>query len=313
MSDAMICPQCRRSMPAGTDISESGCPYCEPAIPPLPSAATPSNVTARLPRAPLPPDGYEDEDAARLRRRRRHALDDDLGAPAPAFSLAALRPTAGIAIAAKAMLGIIIAICVAILIGDMMQHRLALRLIAGEEIPHNELVSNDLRQQGLKIGYLICYIVTAIVFLVWFYRAYANLRPLGATRLNQTPGWAVGVWFLPIMNLFRPVQAAQEIWRNSDPAAVDGDDLDSSRSPNSTVIGLWWTAWIADMLINHVSSEMARAVNSPTTLEAATIADAFAQTTAIVGATLAIAVVHAIEFRQRARAEALEATFDAPV
>ncbi|MBM3996772.1 MAG: DUF4328 domain-containing protein [Planctomycetes bacterium] len=31
--------------------------------------------------------------------------------------------------------------------------------------------------------------------------------------LTYTSGWAVRCWFVPILNFYRPVQIAQEIWR----------------------------------------------------------------------------------------------------
>jgi hypothetical protein len=324
MSNAVTCPRCRRSIPATGDVAnaEPLCPECgplpNPRVPPIepvpPSAAAPSGVTALPPSSRGAIDAYQDGGSARIQRRRRRALGDDLDEAAPRFSIAMIRPTAGIATAAMILLGIGIALDVAILGGDAMQLHLAGRLLAGEQVPQPELVSNDSRQQALAILYLLCYAATGVVFLVWFYRAYANLAPLGARHLKQTPGWAVGVWFLPILNFYRPVQVAQEIWRNSDPAAVDddNDDLDSGDSPNSTLVGFWWAAWLVDMVVNRISSQMSLKIESPSTLKYATIADMWSQGTGILAATLAIAVVHAIQNRQRTRAEALEARFDRP-
>lgn len=52
-------------------------------------------------------------------------------------------------------------------------------------------------------------------FMMWTFRAAHNLRALGALALKTTPGWAVGWYFVPIANLWKPYQAGIEIWQAS--------------------------------------------------------------------------------------------------
>ncbi len=49
--------------------------------------------------------------------------------------------------------------------------------------------------------------VTAAFFLVWVYRAHANVHALGFNELKFSPGWAVGWWFIPFFNLVQPARA----------------------------------------------------------------------------------------------------------
>lgn len=55
--------------------------------------------------------------------------------------------------------------------------------------------------------------VTAVIFLIWVYRAHANVRALGFGELKFTPGWAVGWWFVPFFNLVQPARAMAELYR----------------------------------------------------------------------------------------------------
>ncbi|MYF07549.1 MAG: DUF4328 domain-containing protein [Rhodospirillaceae bacterium] len=55
--------------------------------------------------------------------------------------------------------------------------------------------------------------VTAVFFLVWVYRAHADVRALGFGELKFTPGWAVGWWFIPFFNLVQPARAMAELYR----------------------------------------------------------------------------------------------------
>ncbi|MDA7888799.1 DUF4328 domain-containing protein, partial [Akkermansiaceae bacterium] len=55
------------------------------------------------------------------------------------------------------------------------------------------------------------FVVTGIVFLAWVRRANINSRGFGAANMNFSPGWSIGFYFIPILNLFKPFQAMKEI------------------------------------------------------------------------------------------------------
>jgi hypothetical protein len=88
---------------------------------------------------------------------------------------------------------------------------------------------------------------------MWIYRAAVNVRALGARGLDVSPGWAVGFYAVPILSLFRPLQAMSEIWRAShSPRSWKGE----SAPP---LLGFWWTGWIATNLGGGLVGAMARA------------------------------------------------------
>src|SRR5688500_9966452 len=60
-------------------------------------------------------------------------------------------------------------------------------------------------------------LVAAIVFLIWFHRAYSNAAGLANGRLRWGTGWSVGAWFVPILWWWRPKQIANDVWRAGDP------------------------------------------------------------------------------------------------
>jgi hypothetical protein len=94
---------------------------------------------------------------------------------------------------------------------------------------------------------------TAVVFLTWFYTAHANLKLLRARGLQYSPGWAVGYFFIPIVNLFRPYQIMQEIWKASDPSDADRGRSAGRASPRgSTVAGFWWTCWLLSNFLGNL-------------------------------------------------------------
>jgi hypothetical protein len=64
-----------------------------------------------------------------------------------------------------------------------------------------DATANDLRERELALLQVGLYIVTVIVFGRWIYLAHRNLLSLDARYLRFGPGWAVGCFFVPIVNL----------------------------------------------------------------------------------------------------------------
>ena len=93
-------------------------------------------------------------------------------------------------------------------------------------------------------------LATTVCFLVWIYRVSKNLRAFGTQGLRFTPGWAVGYFFVPILNLYRPYQVFREIWRASEaaPAARVGQDWQFVRPP-ALLLGWWLSSLIANLVV----------------------------------------------------------------
>lgn len=93
---------------------------------------------------------------------------------------------------------------------------------------------------------LVLYLPTAIIFLYWLHRSYRNLRELHAGELRFTPGWAVGYWFVPVLNLWRPKQVLDDLWRGTREPRADS-------ASKSTLIALWWGCWIGGLIVSRVA------------------------------------------------------------
>jgi hypothetical protein len=98
--------------------------------------------------------------------------------------------------------------------------------------------THDLLETTFSIGLLLAYIAAIVMFCVWTYRVNSNLHALGAANLRFSPGWAVGWYFVPVANLWKPYQVMSEIWRASKNPA--GWQYDAS----SSIVGWWWFWWI---------------------------------------------------------------------
>jgi hypothetical protein len=93
---------------------------------------------------------------------------------------------------------------------------------------------------------LILFLATIALFSRWLVLAHRNLRALGAQKLDVTPGWAIGWFFVPVANLWKPYTAMRTLWQAShDPARRDPDKAHG-------LLMLWWGLWLITMLIAHV-------------------------------------------------------------
>lgn len=157
-------------------------------------------------------------------------------------------------------------------------------------------------------------VVTPVLFVLFFWRAYTNLEALGVPRLRFEQSWAVAGWLIPVIAFFRPKQIADDIWRGSDPAAPPEQEPSWCRRPVPVLLDLWWVLWIvaawmirpADWLNHGVAKTTEQIAFSMLLEDAAMVAF-------IVSAVFAVVVVVGMSRRQQERAERLGLTRPAPV
>lgn len=119
-----------------------------------------------------------------------------------------------------------------------------------------EMSANDLRQGLIRLLQFFVFLAVSIAFLVWFHRVHKNLQALGAGDLTYTPAWAVGSFFVPILNLFRPLQVMREVWHCSDPARLEQDNAPfgpcaRDRLGTPSLIRWWWALYLISYFLGN--------------------------------------------------------------
>ena len=98
---------------------------------------------------------------------------------------------------------------------------------------------------------LLVLVACWVIIAMWIYRIASNTRFLaGANKMEYTPGWAVGWYFVPIANFWKPYQAMKEVWTLN--VARDG----GLGAPVATLLPLWWTLWIVWNLVSNFAGRM---------------------------------------------------------
>ena len=145
---------------------------------------------------------------------------------------------------------LLILVGVIAIVSNFAQVSLLSRVIEGEWITWEEATANDDRQAMIAWAWLLVYVVAAIAFCMWIYRANKNLPALGARHLKYSPGWAVGWFFVPIFSFFRPFQVVTEIWKASSPKVTD--DRSWQDNPSTPLIGWWWALFLISAVVGNI-------------------------------------------------------------
>lgn len=162
----------------------------------------------------------------------------------------ALRPNTQRAKTALIFLWIVFSLNIISLISELMQYSLLQSAMSGGIVTEEDASSNDLRERIISILYTLAYIPCGILFICWFRRAYYNLH-LRTDYLRFDEGWAAGSWFVPFLNLVRPVQIMRELYEQTDAILVRRVDGYTERT-NKTLIGFWWALWIISSILGRI-------------------------------------------------------------
>ncbi len=97
------------------------------------------------------------------------------------------------------------------------------------------------------------YIAVIIAFLMWMRRAYYNL----GTRVNldNTDGWAVGYWFIPILNLYKPYRLMEEMFTKTTDYLQTNSEVFNPK-PFGGILRGWWILWVITGVLGNISMRL---------------------------------------------------------
>jgi hypothetical protein len=190
-------------------------------------------------------------------------------------------------------LGILVVMTGVAIVSDLMQLNLLENL---EAITLEEAEANDKRVYIVDWLHIVAIIIAYILVLVWKYRTNKNCHGFGANDMRFTPGWAVGWHFVPIMNLFRPYQVMQEIWK------VSTNPITWQDQRSSALIKWWWFSYLISGFFGKYSAKLSmKGVFKEETLDQLgliTTATIFSNCALIVSTILTILMISEIHEKQ---------------
>ena len=126
------------------------------------------------------------------------------------------------------------------------------RVITYLSLPSNPILENTsllVDQIYSAVGQIqgIAYIPVVIMFAIWLYRMNFNLGSLSNRKMEFTPGWMIGWYFIPIANLFKPFQGMRELWRFSH----------KQWYADPSILRWWWGLWLVVRFFGNSSLPVA--------------------------------------------------------
>jgi hypothetical protein len=151
---------------------------------------------------------------------------------------------------------VVVAFCVLIaidlfaVVSSLLELNLIDRVAAREAVTDAELDGNDSRQAAVDLLQFGALIACAIVFIRWLRAAYRNVDVVAPGLRRYGHGWAIGAWFVPFLNLWRPKQIVNDVWRAG-----------GSRGASESLpwwLDVWWAGWIASNVVTQVGTRIQR-------------------------------------------------------
>jgi hypothetical protein len=157
---------------------------------------------------------------------------------------------------------------------------------------------------GVESAAIWVIVAAIILWLIWQYRAHANLRALGVGELKYTPGWAVGWWLIPFANIVMPFLTMRELWKASDPEA---GSIDWLGRPTTALLGLWWAGRLITQILIQIGFAFDKSLRSIGDLRTEAWFFIAGNILLIVTGVLAILLVRSIDDRQAKKQERMVA------
>lgn len=127
----------------------------------------------------------------------------------------------------------------ALIVSCLMQ----IALLRETVITMDAAIANDARQRVISLSGTVIVLASIAVLLVWLFRAKKKLIAAGMVDAEYSPGFSVGCFFIPLVNLVMPFQAVRELWKASQ------NPSDWKRCPSSQIVGWWWAFWLLNAFI----------------------------------------------------------------
>lgn len=137
----------------------------------------------------------------------------------------------------------------------------------------------------VNVPTILVSIASGVTFIVWLYVSRRNAERVSyAVEHRHSRGWVIGSWFVPIVNLWYPLQVVQDVWRAFDPAQRDRP---LQARDNKGFILVWWLVFTLMSIFNQVVGRLV--LNEDTPMD--TVATWTWAATVVTTAAAALAIV----------------------
>lgn len=170
-----------------------------------------------------------------------------------------------------------------------------------DSVSTSEIESTDGLTSAAGLLQALLYLATAVVWIIWLYKARKNVDDWDADGQRLGAGWAIGGWFVPLGNLVLPAIVTKDVGVGTSYDA--GQVWQRSRYPLAVI---WGIAFAAMNVMSSISYYKSRNIDrsADVTLDDITSYESWdlaAQAVTLVAIGIAVALVRSITERQTDR------------
>jgi hypothetical protein len=191
-------------------------------------------------------------------------------------------------------------------------------VLSGDNVlSYTDLKVDSDGQQFVRTALIAAYLVSGVVFLIWLYRARRNLLALGSRGQRYSSPGAIGLFFVPLLNLYYSYDIVTDLWRHSNPDVGLSDAFFKQHgstvkeySSKTALIGLWWGFVIASIVVARISGTFASHATDIPDLISETWTGMISDALRIVGTIILIVLVNRMDARieEKHKRHTLDAT-----
>lgn len=124
-------------------------------------------------------------------------------------------------------------------------------------------------EQQLMVFYYLLLVVSIVAVCMWVYRANDNLGKAGLKGIDQSPGMAVGWFFIPVANLFMPFNVMREIDQGSQSLSKPEEHRSWKNNKMMALLLIWFLSYVVSGLLLVYASFKTRMINGSAGMDAA--------------------------------------------
>lgn len=112
------------------------------------------------------------------------------------------------------------------------------------EIWQTQIATAETIVTAFSVALMLVFVVSMVLVGKWIYDSQHNARALGVLGLQYSPAMAVGSFFIPIVGLFLPFVAMQQM--------VNGSFEKAGKPTFHPLILLWWVCFVVSSIANRI-------------------------------------------------------------
>ncbi len=179
---------------------------------------------------------------------------------------------------------------------------------------NEEITGEDILLFFVSLSRPVALLFSFITFLMWFYRARCNLDRARLTGFKYKSKWAIISFFIPLVNIYRPLKIMQEVWSGSKFLSGTTNAESWKNVQSGKLVSLWWGMTMLTIVMDRVVGYFWNQPGTPGSFLSAIYITILADVVNIVAAYIAIKLIQEVtDLQEQSRSRTPEISIPASI